>query len=84
MFEAVVENLTGGLHKTVNLIYEVSGEGNLPRVTIISPSVRNKKGQPLLLYKKNLVGRTEILPLKLTNEGTLASKVKTQCKTVER
>ena len=75
IFEATVENLTGGLHKTDNLTFEVSGEGNLPRVTIVSPSVRNKKGQPLLLYKKNLVGRTEILPLELTNDGTLASKV---------
>ena len=75
IFEATVENLTGGLHKTDNLTFEVSGEGNLPRVTILSPSVRNKKGQPLLLYKKNLVGRTEILPLELTNDGTLASKV---------
>lgn len=36
---------------------------------------RNKKGQPLLLYKKNLVGKKESLPLTIINEGTLISKV---------
>lgn len=37
--------------------------------------IRNKKGQPLLLFKKNLVNRSETLPLVITNEGTLNSKV---------
>ncbi len=51
------------------------GEGNLPRISIVKPSVRNKKGQPLLLFQRLLLGRAQTLPLLVTNEGTLTSKV---------
>ena len=57
------------------MTFEVSGEGNLPRISINRPTVRNKKGQPLLLFKKILTTRTETQPLVLTNDGTLPSKV---------
>jgi len=57
------------------LTFDISGEGNLPRISIQKPTVRNKRGQPLILFKKNLLGRSEILPLILTNDGTLPSKV---------
>ena len=56
-------------------MFEVSGEGNLPRITVAKPTVRNKRGQPLLLFKRILLGRTESLPFELLNEGTLPSKV---------
>lgn len=36
---------------------------------------RNKKGQPLLLFKNNLIGRKETMPLIVANEGSLNSKV---------
>ena len=51
------------------------GEGNLPRISIHKPAVRNKKGQPLLLFKKALIGKTQTLPLVISNEGNLPSKV---------
>ena len=41
----------------------------------MKPSIRNKRGQALLLFKKNLVNRTETLPVVLVNDGTLPSKV---------
>ncbi len=41
----------------------------------MKPSIRNKKGQPLLLFKKNLIGRCQVLPLLITNDGILPSKV---------
>ncbi len=41
----------------------------------MKPSVRNKKGQPLLLYKRGLLGRSQTLPLIISNQGTLPSKV---------
>ena len=58
-----------------NLVFDISGEGNLPRISIIKPSIRNKKGQPLLLFKKNLVHHSQFLPLHITNDGSLPSKV---------
>ena len=45
----------------------------------MKPSVRNKKGQPLLLFRRILIGRTETLPLHITNDGTLPSKVDIDC-----
>ena len=58
-----------------NLTFEVAGEGNLPRISVQKPAVRNKKGQPLVLFKRNLVGASQIMPLIISNDGTLASKV---------
>ena len=58
-----------------SLTFEVAGEGNLPRVTVAKPTVRNKRGQPLLLFKKILLGTTQSLPLELLNDGTLPCKV---------
>lgn len=57
------------------LTFEVSGEGTLPRISIAKPTVRNKKGQPLLLFKRILVGQSQTLPLVIRNDGTLPSKV---------
>uniref|UniRef100_A0A2C9K9X8 HYDIN/VesB/CFA65-like Ig-like domain-containing protein n=1 Tax=Biomphalaria glabrata TaxID=6526 RepID=A0A2C9K9X8_BIOGL len=75
MFEASIEGLSPNQVKGKSLVFEVSGEGNLPRITIAKPTVRNKTGQPLLLFKRLLVGRSESLPFELFNDGTLPSKV---------
>lgn len=75
IFEAVIDGLAPNQARGRTLTFEVTGEGNLPRISVSRPTVRNKRGQPLLLFKKNLVGRGESLPLVLVNEGTLPSKV---------
>ena len=75
IFEAVIDGLAPNQARGRTLTFEVAGEGNLPRISINKPTVRNKRGQPLLLFKKNLVGRPESLPLILQNDGTLPSKV---------
>ncbi|XP_035827636.1 hydrocephalus-inducing protein [Aplysia californica] len=75
VFEAAIEGVTPNQARGKSLVFEVSGEGNLPRITIAKPTVRNKRGQPLLLFKRILLGRTESLPFVLLNEGTLPSKV---------
>ena len=77
IFEAAIDGLPQNQQKGRNLTFEVAGEGNLPRISIVKPSVRNKKGQPLLLFKRNLIGRTQALPLVIINDGTLPSKVGT-------
>jgi len=55
------------------LTFEVQGEGSLPQVTVIRPTVRNNKGIPLLLYKRLLIGKTQTLPLVLKNEGNITA-----------
>jgi hydrocephalus-inducing protein len=52
MFEAAIEGVTQNQARGKSLLFEVSGEGNLPRVSVNKPTVRNKRGQPLLLFKK--------------------------------
>ena len=71
----MIDGLAPNQARGRTLTFEVAGEGNLPRISINKPTVRNKRGQPLLLFKKNLVGRPESLPLILQNDGTLPSKV---------
>ena len=58
-----------------SLFFEICGDGNLPRVSVNQPTVRNKNGNPLLMYQRLLVNRCETLPFVLKNEGTFPSKV---------
>ncbi|KAM9214465.1 hydrocephalus-inducing protein homolog [Leptosomus discolor] len=55
--------------KAQSLTFDISGEGNLPRVTVLRPVLHNKRGNPLLLFKKLLLGASEKLPLVLRNDG---------------
>lgn len=74
LFEAYIETVPQNQPKGRALTFELSGEGNLPHVLITKPAVHNKKGQPLLLFKRSLVGRTQALPVVVTNDGTLTCK----------
>ncbi|NXX95861.1 HYDIN protein, partial [Centropus bengalensis] len=57
--------------KAQSLTFDISGDGNLPRVTILHPVRRNKRGSPLLLFRKLLLGDSEQLPLVLHNSGII-------------
>ncbi|NXS93719.1 HYDIN protein, partial [Jacana jacana] len=58
-------------NKAQSLTFDISGDGNLPRVTVLRPVLHNKRGNPLLLFKKLLLGDSEKLPLVLHNSGTI-------------
>lgn len=73
-----------GLHVTVpcsiltknrSLVFDIVGEGNLPRVTVVRPVLYNQYGNPLLLFKRLLLGQSEKLPLILKNNGTIPAQV---------
>ena len=57
------------------LTFDVQGEGSLPQVTVMKPTVRNNKGLPLLLYKRLLMGQSQILPLVLRNNGNITATI---------
>ena len=57
-FEATLENMPPS-SKTRSIAFEISGEGNLPRFTIQKPSLRNKKGQSLMLFKRTIINSTD-------------------------
>ncbi|XP_075621905.1 hydrocephalus-inducing protein homolog [Balearica regulorum gibbericeps] len=60
--------------KAQSLTFDISGDGNLPRVTVLRPVLHNRRGNPLLLFKKLLLGDSEKLPLVLRNDGTVAAQ----------
>ncbi|NXK09844.1 HYDIN protein, partial [Herpetotheres cachinnans] len=57
--------------KAQSLTFIISGDGNLPRVTVLRPVLHSKRGNPLLLFKKLLLGDSEKLPLVLHNSGII-------------
>ena len=57
------------------LAFDVQGEGSLPQITVVKPTIHNNKGLPLLLYKRLLVGQSQTLPLLLRNNGNITATV---------
>lgn len=77
LFEATLES-SSSHSKNKSISFEITGEGNLPRFSVVKPSLRNKKGQHLMLFKRNVVNHMDHQSLVLSNEGTLAAKVNKQ------
>ena len=74
--EAAVDGMPGVVSRYRSLTFEVKGDGNLPRVAVQRPATRNKTGNLVLIFKQLLVGRAQVLPLVLNNDGTLDAEVK--------
>ncbi|XP_067905917.1 hydrocephalus-inducing protein homolog [Heterodontus francisci] len=74
IFEALVEP-TPGVPKSKSLIFDIVGDGNLPRINVLQPLLRNKIGNPLLIYSRLLLDQIEKLPVVLKNDGTLPAQV---------
>lgn len=76
IFEAAVDGMPGVVSRYRSLTFEIQGDGNLPRVAVQRPSTRNKTGNLVLIFKHLLVGRAQVLPIVLNNDGTLDADVK--------
>ncbi|XP_074055255.1 hydrocephalus-inducing protein homolog isoform X3 [Macrotis lagotis] len=75
VFEASLDGLPNFLSKTRNISFDIVGEGNLPRVTVVRPILCNQNGNPLFLFKRLLVGQSDKLPLVLMNPGTIPAQL---------
>ncbi|XP_058135740.1 hydrocephalus-inducing protein homolog isoform X1 [Dasypus novemcinctus] len=75
IFEATLDGLPSNLTKNRSLVFDITGEGNLPRVTIVRPILLNRSGNPMLLFKRLLIGQSEKLPLILKNNGTIPAQL---------
>uniref|UniRef100_A0A2K6KCF4 HYDIN axonemal central pair apparatus protein n=1 Tax=Rhinopithecus bieti TaxID=61621 RepID=A0A2K6KCF4_RHIBE len=75
IFEATLDGLPSTLAKSRGLVFDIAGEGNLPRVTVVRPILHNQRGNPLLLFKRLLLGHSEKLPLILKNNGVLPAQL---------
>ncbi|KFQ76081.1 Hydrocephalus-inducing protein, partial [Phaethon lepturus] len=75
-FEASLDvQASSAAMKAQSLTFNISGDGNLPRVTVLRPVLHNKRGNPLLLFKKLLLGDTEKLLLVLHNSGIVPAQL---------
>ncbi|XP_036044752.1 LOW QUALITY PROTEIN: hydrocephalus-inducing protein homolog [Onychomys torridus] len=75
IFEATLDGLPSNLARSRGLVFDIVGEGTLPRVTVIRPTLYNQHGNPLLLFKRLLLGHSEKLPLILKNNGTIPAQL---------
>ncbi|XP_054864966.1 hydrocephalus-inducing protein homolog [Amphiprion ocellaris] len=57
------------------LEFQVMGEGTLPSVCVIRPALRSCHGNPMLQFRRVLVGRRHTLPLVLLNDGNIPAQV---------
>ncbi|XP_069510876.1 hydrocephalus-inducing protein homolog [Ambystoma mexicanum] len=75
LFEVALEGMASILTKTRNLTFDIMGDGNLPRVSVLRPILRNKQGNSLLLFNRLLLNSSQKLPLILKNEGTIPAQL---------
>jgi len=79
VFEASVESTL----KCKSLTFSVHGEGSLPRVQILHPSLKNAIGHGILNFRRLVTGRRESLPLVLKNTGNLPARIDLDLEDVE-
>ena len=70
VFEAYPED-----YKQKALTFELHGDGNLPQVEVTHPTLRNAKGQSLLVYRRLLTDQSQSLCVSLRNVGTILAVV---------
>ncbi|XP_073706753.1 hydrocephalus-inducing protein homolog [Garra rufa] len=77
VFEAVLKGTTSqaSAPKPKALVFDLMGEGNLPCITVLRPVQRTNRGQPVLQFKRLLVGRRQSLPLVIKNNGNVPAQV---------
>ncbi|XP_068267686.1 LOW QUALITY PROTEIN: hydrocephalus-inducing protein homolog [Nyctibius grandis] len=71
-FEASLDAETSpAAARAQSLTFNISGDGNLPRVTVLRPVPRNRRGNPLLVFRRLLLGESEKRPLVLQNSDVV-------------
>ncbi|XP_029109509.1 hydrocephalus-inducing protein homolog isoform X1 [Scleropages formosus] len=77
IFEVTLEGCVSWVPvaKTKALAFELAGDGNLPRAAVLRPLLRTPRGNPLLQFKRLLVGQSQVLALVLKNDGTVPAQI---------
>ncbi|XP_072551301.1 hydrocephalus-inducing protein homolog [Salminus brasiliensis] len=77
VFEATLEGASGvsPMGKSKALVFDLVGEGNLPCITVVKPAQRTSQGQPVLQFKRLLVGRGQTLPLVIKNVSSVPARL---------
>jgi hydrocephalus-inducing protein len=69
-FEAIPDSAKGK-----PLTFEIYGEGNLPQVSVVRPTLHNARGHGCLLFQRLSLQSHQTLPITLKNTGTIQSTV---------
>ncbi|XP_075327326.1 hydrocephalus-inducing protein homolog [Odontesthes bonariensis] len=77
VFELTMEGMgrTTPTSKRKVLEFDLIGEGTLPSVCVVRPSLRSSGGSPMLTFRRVLIGRRHTLPLVLLNDGIVPAQV---------
>ncbi|KAK7891948.1 hypothetical protein WMY93_023911 [Mugilogobius chulae] len=77
VFEAFMDeaNRTMPTHKSKVLEFDILGEGTLPNVCVIKPALKNSSGDPLLQFRRSLIGQRKTQSLVLLNDGNAPAQV---------
>ncbi|XP_053175951.1 hydrocephalus-inducing protein homolog [Scomber japonicus] len=77
VFEATMEgtNRMTPTFKSRVLEFDLIGEGSLPSVCVLRPALKNSGGNPMLQFRRVLVGRRHTLRLVLLNDGNVSAQV---------
>ncbi|KAG7521590.1 hydrocephalus-inducing protein-like [Solea senegalensis] len=77
LFEVAMEGASRAtpLVKNKVLEFDLMGEGNLPSVCVVHPSLMNSRGSLLLPFRRVLLGQRRSLPLVLLNDGKYPAQV---------
>ncbi|XP_041282552.1 hydrocephalus-inducing protein homolog [Onychostruthus taczanowskii] len=60
--------------KPQTLTFTISGKAHEPQLTVVCPCARSKRGTAVLRFKRLRVGRSEVLPLVIRNDGIIPLK----------
>ncbi|XP_051512768.1 hydrocephalus-inducing protein homolog [Myxocyprinus asiaticus] len=74
-YHAVFEAILKGSIRPKALVFDLMGEGNLPCITVLKPVQRTNQGQPVLQFKRLVVGRAQTLPFVIKNNGCVSAQV---------
>ncbi|XP_038004458.1 hydrocephalus-inducing protein-like [Motacilla alba alba] len=60
--------------KPQSLTFTISGKAHEPQLTVVRPSARSKRGNAVLRFRRLRLGRSEVLPLVIRNDGIIPVK----------
>ncbi|XP_041651130.1 hydrocephalus-inducing protein homolog [Cheilinus undulatus] len=80
VFEATISGASNSSRQTPKfkskvLEFDLMGEGNLPSVCVVRPALKNSQGNPMLHFRRVLIGRRRTMPLVLLNDGNVPAQI---------
>lgn len=66
------------------ITFDIYGEGHLPKMTLIEPTLRNQQGNVQCVFKQTRIGSINSQSLILKNDGVLNSRVSNQVKRLSK